>query len=92
MKFIQDLRGKIHDYDGTYLRTLKHRQLTHEALLINEILDKLQKLYLRTCKYFSTGLELSGSAHNGTGNYQRELTFGIRLEFREKMNQKENRN
>lgn len=51
LKFITDLKkGNIKDYDNVYLRTLKHRilkkhkQLTHEALLINEILDQLQAL------------------------------------------------
>lgn len=51
LKFIQDLKkGNIKNYDKSYLRTLKHRilkkhkMLTHEALLINEILDKLQSL------------------------------------------------
>lgn len=51
LKFIIDLKkGNIKDYDNVYLRTLKHRilkkhkQLTHEALLINEILDQLQAL------------------------------------------------
>lgn len=51
LKFIHDLKkDNIKDYDKSYLRTLKHRilkkhrQLTHEALLINEILDKLQSL------------------------------------------------
>lgn len=51
LKFIHDLKkDNISEYDKTYLRTLKHRilkkhrQLTHEALLINEILDKLQSL------------------------------------------------
>jgi hypothetical protein len=51
LKFIQDLKkDNVGKYDKSYLRTLKHRvlkkhrQLTHEALLINEVLDKLQKL------------------------------------------------
>jgi hypothetical protein len=51
LKFIHDLkRDNIDHYDKTYLRTLKHRirkkhkQLTHEALLINEVVDKLQAL------------------------------------------------
>ena len=42
LKFLQDLKkDKISHYDKTYLRTLKHRilkkhkQLTHEALMIN---------------------------------------------------------
>jgi hypothetical protein len=50
-KFIQDLKaGNIEKYDPTYIRTLKHRilkkhkRLTFEALLINEVLDKLQEL------------------------------------------------
>jgi hypothetical protein len=43
-------KGDIKDYDNVYPRTLKHRiltkhkQLTHEAFLINEILNKLQTL------------------------------------------------
>ena len=51
LKFVQDLKkDSIEHYDKVYLRTLKHRilkkhrQLTHEALLINEVLDKLQSL------------------------------------------------
>jgi hypothetical protein len=51
LKFIHDLKkGNVYDYDKSYLRTLKHRilkkhrQLTHEALLINEVLDKLQSI------------------------------------------------
>lgn len=51
LKFIQDLKkDNIKNYDKSYLRTLKHRilkkhkKLTHEALLINEILDKLESL------------------------------------------------
>ena len=51
LKFVHDLKkGNIEHYDKIYVRTLKHRilkkhkQLTHEALLINEILDKLQDL------------------------------------------------
>jgi hypothetical protein len=51
LKFVHDLKkDTIEHYDKVYLRTLKHRilkkhkQLTHEALLINEVLDKLQSL------------------------------------------------
>jgi hypothetical protein len=51
LKFIEDLKaGKAGEYEPTYKRTLKHRilkkhrQLTHEALLINEVLDKLEAL------------------------------------------------
>ena len=51
LKFVHDLKkGNISQYNEIYLRTLKHRilkkhkQLTHEALLINEVLDKLQAL------------------------------------------------
>ena len=51
LKFIQDLKkGNIRDYEDTYVRTLKHRilkkhrQLTYEALLINEVLDRLQQV------------------------------------------------
>ena len=51
LKFIQDLKkDNVAKYDKSYLRTLKHRvlkkhrQLTHEALLINQVLDKLQSL------------------------------------------------
>ena len=51
LKFLEDLKkGKTDHYDRTYLRTLKHRvlkkhkQLTYEALLINEVLEKLQSL------------------------------------------------
>ena len=51
LKFIQDLKkDDIKHYDKSYLRSLKHRilkkhkKLTHEALMINEILDKLQSL------------------------------------------------
>lgn len=51
LKFVQDLKkDNIKGYNEIYLRTLKHRilkkhkQLTHEALLINEVLDKLQAL------------------------------------------------
>ena len=48
---MQDLKkDDIKHYDRSYLRSLKHRilkkhkKLTHEALMINEILDKLQAL------------------------------------------------
>lgn len=51
LKFLEDLKkDNIKHYEKVYLRTLKHRilkkhkKLTHEALLINEILDKLQSL------------------------------------------------
>jgi hypothetical protein len=51
LKFLEDLkRDDINQYDNVYLRTLKHRvlkkhkKLTHEALLIIEVLDKLQSL------------------------------------------------
>ncbi len=51
LKFLEDLKkDDIKEYDKVYLRTLKHRvlkkhkKLTHEALLINEVLDKLQSL------------------------------------------------
>ncbi|HEX9677419.1 hypothetical protein [Nitrososphaera sp.] len=51
LKFIQDLKnGNVDKYEPTYRRTLKHRilkkhkQLTVEALLINEVLDELQAL------------------------------------------------
>jgi len=51
LKFIEDLKAdKVNRYAPTYRRTLKHRilkkhkQLTHEALLIAEVLDKLQEL------------------------------------------------
>ena len=51
LKFVHDLKkDNIKGYNEIYLRTLKHRilkkhkQLTHEALLINEVLDKLQSL------------------------------------------------
>ncbi|HEY9387138.1 MAG TPA: hypothetical protein VIP70_08855 [Nitrososphaeraceae archaeon] len=51
LKFITDLKkGDITKYDPTYVRTLKHRimrkhkQLTYEALMINEILDILRSL------------------------------------------------
>jgi hypothetical protein len=51
LEFLEDLKkGDISKYKPVYIRTLKHRilkkhrQLTHEALLINEVLDKLQEL------------------------------------------------
>jgi len=51
LKFIHDLKkGNIYDYDKIYLRTIKnrilkkYRKLTHEALLINEVLDRLKSL------------------------------------------------
>jgi hypothetical protein len=51
LEFIQDLkRGDLSKYKPVYVRTLKHRilkkhkQLTNEALLINEILEKLESL------------------------------------------------
>lgn len=51
LEFLEDLkRGDISKYKPVYVRTLKHRilkkhkQLTHEALLLNEVLDKLQEL------------------------------------------------
>jgi hypothetical protein len=51
LKFVRDLKkGDVNRYDPTYRRTLKHRilkkhkRLTFEALLINEVLDKLQEL------------------------------------------------
>ncbi len=51
LKFVHDLlKDDIKHYDRSYIRTLKHRilkkrkQLTYEALLINEALDKLQAL------------------------------------------------
>ena len=51
LKFLRDLKkGSIYDYDKIYLRTIKnrilmkHRKLTHEALLINEVLDRLKSL------------------------------------------------
>jgi hypothetical protein len=51
LEFIKKLKaGKIQDYNKVYIRTLKHRilkkhrQLAHEALLIDEVLDKLQSL------------------------------------------------
>jgi hypothetical protein len=51
LKFIQDLKkGDVEKYEPTYRWTLKHRilkkhkRLMFEALLINEVLDKLQEL------------------------------------------------
>lgn len=51
LEFIGDLKkGDISRYKPVYARTLKHRilkkhkQLTNEALLINEILEKLESL------------------------------------------------
>ena len=52
LEFLNILKNKdieIDDYNPLYLRTLKHRilknrKLTHEALLIDEVLDKLQFL------------------------------------------------
>jgi hypothetical protein len=50
LKFITDLKGDITKYDPTYVRTLKnrimrkHKRLTYEALMINEILDRLRSL------------------------------------------------
>jgi hypothetical protein len=51
LEFLEDLkRGDITKYKPVYVRTLKHRilkkhkQLTHEALLLNEVLDRLQEL------------------------------------------------
>ncbi len=51
LKFLNDLkRGNIKNYDDSYLRTLKHRilkkhkRLTYEALLINEVLDELHAI------------------------------------------------
>jgi hypothetical protein len=51
LKFLNDLKkGNIKDYDNSYLRTLKHRilkkhkRLTYEALLINEVLDELHAI------------------------------------------------
>ena len=48
LKFLDDLKkGNIRNYDDSYVRTLKHRilkkhrRLTYEALLINEVLDDL---------------------------------------------------
>jgi hypothetical protein len=51
LRFLKDLKNEdISKYENSYLRTLKHRilkkhkRLTYEALLINEVLDKLQSL------------------------------------------------
>ena len=51
LEFLKNLKaGKIEQYNKVYLRTLKHRilkkhrKLAHEALLIDEVLDKLQTL------------------------------------------------
>ena len=51
LEFLKNLKvGKIQQYNKVYLRTLKHRilkkhkKLAHEALLIDEVLDKLQAL------------------------------------------------
>lgn len=51
LKFIQDLKkDDIEKYEPTYRRTLKHRilkkhkRLTFEALLVNEVLDKLKEV------------------------------------------------
>jgi hypothetical protein len=51
LKFLNDLKKRnIQNYDDSYLRTLKHRilkkhkRLTYEALLINEVLDELQAI------------------------------------------------
>jgi hypothetical protein len=51
-EFIEDLKkGDLSKYKPVYIRTLKHRilkkkheQLTNEALLINEILHKVESL------------------------------------------------
>jgi hypothetical protein len=51
LKFLDDLKkGNIRNYDDSYVRTLKHRilkkhrRLTYEALLINEVLDELHAI------------------------------------------------
>ena len=51
LKFLNDLKKRnVKNYDDSYLRTLKHRilkkhkRLTYEALLINEVLDELQAI------------------------------------------------
>jgi hypothetical protein len=51
LEFLKKLKNNdIDDYNPVYLRTLKHRilkkhrKLAHEALLIDEVLDKLQSL------------------------------------------------
>jgi len=48
LQFLKDLKGCIAKYTNTYIRTLKHRilrkhkQLTYEVLLINDVIDELQ--------------------------------------------------
>ena len=51
LEFLKKLKNnQIDDYNPVYIRTLKHRilkkhrKLAHEALLIDEVLDKLQSL------------------------------------------------
>jgi hypothetical protein len=51
LKFLNDIEKRnIQNYDDSYLRTLKHRilkkhkRLTYEALLINEVLDELHAI------------------------------------------------
>jgi hypothetical protein len=51
LRFLKDLKNEdVAKYENSYLRTLKHRilkkhkRLTYGALLINEVLDKLQSL------------------------------------------------
>jgi hypothetical protein len=51
LKFLNDLKKRnIQNYDDSYLRTLKHRilkkhkRLTYEALLINEVMDELHAI------------------------------------------------
>jgi hypothetical protein len=51
LQFLKDLKkGCIAKYTNTYIRTLKHRilrkhkQLTYEVLLINDVIDELQCL------------------------------------------------
>ena len=51
LKFLNDLKKRnIQNYDDSYLRTLKHRilkkhkRLTYEVLLINEVLDELHAI------------------------------------------------
>jgi hypothetical protein len=51
LKFLQDLKkDDMSEYTPNYIRVLKHRilkkhrKLAHEALLIDEVLDKLQNL------------------------------------------------
>ena len=48
LKFFEDLKkGNIENYDINYVRKLKHtilkkhKRLTYEILLLNEVLDKL---------------------------------------------------